>query len=292
MAIGRTWASKFANKFWANISSASPTAEAMPKKNDSGQFNIYGCGHYGCVFATGYSNVVFKITTDDNEARLSKYLSSLKNQPEGIVRYLGVYELPIVYMKRKVYVLWREEAFSVGNTPSYDLLSDSSSRTYDGRVARMFYGRMNSFQAAAGEVRRILRSVKDSAKTLSYSHRYDRWARENYAADEYATNDLYALDKENNSRVQLALALYKGPQRLALALQICRFQSEMIANEPLGTYVGQAMFDLLEEGVLLADVHMGNIGEARRDGDVYMVITDPGHAVDLGGKLNVMPQVI
>ena len=34
-----------------------------------------------------------------------------------------------------------------------------------------------------------------------------------------------------------------------------------------------------KHGILLGDVHLGNIGKVKRDGDYIWVITDPGEAV-------------
>lgn len=260
----------------------------MPRRE-----SLLGCGHYGCVFGTAYSNVVFKITTDINEAMLTAYLTNLKHQPEGIVKYLSIYELPVTHRKRPVYILWREEAFNVGKTPDNYMISDNMKRTYDGQIAREFTNRMFSFQAAAGEARRILRNAKDQTKTLKDSSRYDAWARENYSSDEYATNNIFSLDRDNGKLVERTLRIFNGPRRLSLALNICRFQAEMIANTEFGYEVGKALETLLEDGILLADVHMGNIGSVHREDNFgLVVITDPGHAVDLAGNLTVKPPML
>jgi hypothetical protein len=54
-----------------------------------------------------------------------------------------------------------------------------------------------------------------------------------------------------------------------------------MASEPVLDRVGQALSYYLERGLLLTDVHAGNIGKITRDGCEVNVITDPGHATDL-----------
>ena len=68
-----------------------------------------------------------------------------------------------------------------------------------------------------------------------------------------------------------------------------------MANEPFGYEVGTALHDLLVDGeILLADVHLGNIGKVTRPdyGDGLVVITDPGHAVFLKDRqMPVIPRL-
>lgn len=46
-------------------------------------------------------------------------------------------------------------------------------------------------------------------------------------------------------------------------------------------YVGVALLEFLRAGVLIADVHAGNVGHVTREGADLVVITDPGHAAIL-----------
>ena len=57
----------------------------------------------------------------------------------------------------------------------------------------------------------------------------------------------------------------------------------VMANTHAGYLVGEAFAYYLEEGLLLADVHFGNIGEAMPEDHAAceLVITDPGHMVPL-----------
>jgi hypothetical protein len=72
-------------------------------------------------------------------------------------------------------------------------------------------------------------------------------------------------------------------EKAAVALAACvRYASE-IANIERGSSVGAALCELIEQGIVLADVHLNNVGLVRRN-DTDWTITDPGHAVFLDPK--------
>lgn len=250
-----------------------------------------GCGHYGCVFATDAPNVVYKVTSDVSEAQFAALMVNMRSQPEGVVNYLSIYRLPVMYRKRPVFVLWREEAFRVGATPSS---SELSARDYDGQTAREFRDRLYSFQTAARDVRELLKRATSPSKTLNDAKRYESWASE-YASDEEVTTKFGSYYPADSDRTGRFLRRYKGAQRLAAALMVCEFEAQMMGNEPYAYHVGQALEQFLERGVLLADVHMGNIGRVRREGDDggdFVVITDPGHMIDLTGENAATPRLL
>jgi hypothetical protein len=56
---------------------------------------------------------------------------------------------------------------------------------------------------------------------------------------------------------------------------------EMAADADELMWVGLALLGYLDAGVLVADVHEGNVGHVQRDGRDLVVITDPGHAAVL-----------
>lgn len=70
----------------------------------------------------------------------------------------------------------------------------------------------------------------------------------------------------------------KGAMRVAAYAVACSTLASVMANEEGLYYVGQAFEFFCGEGLLLADVHLGNIGllDQERWG-----ITDPGHMVPL-----------
>lgn len=75
----------------------------------------YGCGTYGCVVPTFDPAVVLKITTDDTEAEFARDLSGLVS-PDICVQYRLVMMTRARDDKdRKLYLLWRDAAESVGN---------------------------------------------------------------------------------------------------------------------------------------------------------------------------------
>jgi hypothetical protein len=83
--------------------------------------------------------------------------------------------------------------------------------------------------------------------------------------------------------IEVSLKRFRGADRMAFALRASEILAEMMANEPGGYLVGQALEFYLERGFLLADVHWGNIGLVKRDDHSRPVpaIIDPGHAIPL-----------
>lgn len=74
-------------------------------------------------------------------------------------------------------------------------------------------------------------------------------------------------------------------QRLAAALRLCRISLESMTGTAYGYTVAEALLHYLEHGMLLADVHLQNMGHVMRDGVETLVITDPGHSVLMPARL-------
>lgn len=254
--------------------------EVMRGSRGSLSLDPLGCGNYGCVLRTGQQGLLLKATTDEAEARfVSMVLADPAAPPDGLIRYRAMASLSSLYKGRQVYLIWRDEAFDVGTTPSSRLLAQ---RDYDGQTARMFARRLVAFKSAAADARTRLSGAKSTTASLRLAEQRGDWARdfvyERFLDDGALGRGHYT---EAMGRVSDLLQRYAGADRLALALELCRMQSEQMSQEPYGTEVGASLFEMLERGILLADVHTGNIGMAMVDGysQPIPVITDPGHAV-------------
>lgn len=228
-----------------------------------------GCGHYGCVLTVDDPNVVMKLTTDPTEVRFIKQAMSFGEWPEGIVEYLAIAKTGKQHRKRDVWAIWREAAFDVG----LDLRPTGDK--YVDRAVRDFSDRLWQFKTQADNARKILQRAKNPEKTLDEAKRFEDWAWNNVALE-----DAEGADKRGNS---LRLSRYKGGQALAARLRACAVLAEMMEHTYLSDLVGSALGYYLEKGLLLADVHSQNVGQVRRDGETMWVITDPGHAVEVGG---------
>ena len=63
----------------------------------------------------------------------------------------------------------------------------------------------------------------------------------------------------------------------------------MIANTDVVYPIGTALGHYIDEGILLADVHLNNIG--RNIENDQLIITDPGHAVEFHPRWTELPKV-
>ena len=289
------WARNVMKRHWRAIRAWVPSTALMPQHSDGettpehsdGEIVVYGCGHYGCVMPTDQPGIVLKLTTDPTEVRFVAEMLAAKQQPAGVVRYDAILELPETYRKRKLYLIWREDAYDVGNTPPYH---ETMVISYEGRVARNFTTNLRTFQESASQARFVLKRTKRPVAIYEAAKFTDKRHDLREQAIEY-------LMKPWRDRpfVPHFVDRYKGDARLALCLELCEIITEEMANEPFGYEVGTALHDLLVDGeILLADVHLGNIGKVTRPdyGDGLVVITDPGHAVFLKDRqMPVIPRL-
>lgn len=231
----------------------------MPKVTEKSANKLiameYGSGVYGTVMPTNTKGIVVKVTSDPNEAKFAFIVASkkIKPYPSGLVRYgkvlrLAGYRSDGSMSGFPIYVLWREEAYSVG------------------RVVR-----------PGGKTEEILLRAKDlSDPAFRLTHRTDLrkqhllsvvrsvfWCQKGGVTpeneDEVAGCDLVAAER--------------------LASQLAKH-----SNIP---EIGKTMSWLMRKhGIVLADVHEGNIGYARRRGRCVAVITDPGNVAFLSTRFD------
>jgi hypothetical protein len=223
----------------------------------------FGCGHYGCVMPTDDPEVVCKITSDAAEAVFVAAALSLGSFPEGIVKYFGVFELPGEHRKRKTFILWREAATSVG------LRTDSDYDTYATNNLRRF---LYLFKNCASAARDSLKNANDVAAMLASAKAQSDWAWEQ-------SRKIDLNRDEGASAIDSFLSYIRGAGRVAFALTMCDVIAETMENTDGCELVGDALRHYLTEGILLADVHGGNVGKVKRTSGY--IITDPGHAVGL-----------
>ena len=243
-----------------------------------------GEGHYGVVFRTHTPGVVMKITSDDSEARFIVAALSLGELPEGIVRYFDIMRLPGTHRRRPLYAIWREEATRTG-----DLLTArdreradkwvqgkrTTEAQYLGRAEKEFQKHLIVWQEAAGRIRDwCKRKGREQFRhNVQYAQKLDHYED--------------AVDFVNRwHRGADMLGHLKGIHRLSTLLDACRISAELMEHSYGSDAVGGTFGFYLEHGIVLADVHYGNIGQVVREDHEITVITDPGHAVFLDGKFD------
>lgn len=87
-------------------------AEVGPSMLPIGLTEEIGCGGIGCVWHTLKPDVVFKLTTEEDEYGLAIAVMNMARPPRGVVRFYGAIELEqgadIAGMQFKAWGLWRE----------------------------------------------------------------------------------------------------------------------------------------------------------------------------------------
>jgi len=209
----------------------------------------YGCGGYGCVFPTKKESYVVKITTDETEAKLiATFLHPNFEVPqEGIVEYKDMFVVLEKRERRHVFFILRKSAEKVGEVE----LSSSSKKL------------LSAFFVHASNVNELLKNKK-----LIPTESHIKSALE---------KELQWGEKQPPKAQALKIPPSKGKLAVAYNFAACKqLAKEMCKTESLYS-VGVALGDLLEQGIVLADVHRGNIGYSYGE----VVITDPGNPVFL-----------
>jgi hypothetical protein len=219
----------------------------------------YGCGVYGCVYPTNEPEVVFKITSDPSEAAFVAAAMELRDWPAGMVRYHKIAELKgLTYHKRPVFVLWRNEAYNVGGVA--EGLREEYLEQYGWTSCDDFVTLLKRFYDLASDARESFRKA------------------------------LFDQRREVLRLVQKALSgapqneVSKRAWDIAYILRECAHVTDVMAEQTCGGLVGDALGFYLAQGMLLCDVHGGNVGEvspAKRGKFGELVITDPGHMMPI-----------
>jgi hypothetical protein len=237
------------------------------------------CGHYGCVLETSTPGVVCKVTSDESEARFVGHcIDNHIEFPPGIVGYNAIAILDAKHLNRPVAVLWRQEAFDVGR------INVHPSRNPDALEESVTFSYCMSVTMCASALRQTIRTSKRPERLMSITTDPLRMSQaRSWVSEQVDTTSIpdYRAVYENLRRL---------PQetRVAVAVSAYEFLSTMMEHENrTSKLIGEAFTHFFEHGVMLADVHGGNLGviSARTDDYPkdykYWAITDPGHAIFL-----------
>jgi hypothetical protein len=241
-----------------------------------------GCGHYGCVYATPSTNntplnvepaIVCKVSSDPSETNFVRTAMQWP-WPDGIVRYHAVLDVPGSRRNRSISIIWREAADEVGK-------HSAGKDHYEQSVRREFDNYHSAYLTAARYVREQSTKPTWLKNVEAAGKRYGDWARREVIWEDGIdySRQLWRR-KPDDAFFFLKRSLVE--QRIAAAIAICRVAFEMMANTNYAYHVGEALDFYLTKGILLADVHLNNIGRVYREDygeEGLQVITDPGHAV-------------
>lgn len=241
--------------------------DAIPEDWRPTTLDPYGCGSYGCVYPTSDPAIVLKATTDPTEVafvQIAQQLHGPNGFPAGIVRYYRIDATTETYRGRLAYLIWRESAFDVGNISAAAMAHDAD--PYLRRTAMEAYKYMSMYMGYAKLVREAIQRSDDPLAFQVEAARYADWA----------WNDVNWEDGVNR------IKSFRGGRRFAAAEHAALGTAQMLGSTYLFNYVGEALEFYQDQGLMLADVHSGNIGRVIRPdyGDI-VVITDPGHLVQL-----------
>jgi len=285
-AANPAWVDTAITKAWPELqrSIAPPIVTTRGKRRHAEEL---GCGNYGCVLSTSRDDVVLKITSDPTETAFVSLLLRHELQPDGIVRYFEVLRLPGERRGRELFAIWREAAYDVGTVTGRHSWEDIAAKW------RQLLYRLNRFKWWAHEIRAELKRQDDPWPLIEQALAPEAYRR---AGDlvELGRGEMlgHGISREQMrlgswSSIADAVILTRWPIRdpvlkLAVLLRACEMTAQLMGSEPEGYLIGEALESLLDEGILLADVHAGNIGRVDRpDHAGAIVITDPGHAVFL-----------
>jgi len=255
----------------------------------------FACGHYGCVMPTNEPGLVCKLTTDVSEAHFIRMIQELNTSDAmayeiGLVKYKKIFKLEgLSYRNRPMFVLWRSEAYDVGL-----LTFPHSSQLYIPPTAE------DDVKNRFGYDRYHLRNIQEGVRLLDSFQKLAGYTRQ-MLQRRRSTRDLHDRSKEAivRDREQILTTIWQSYEnanpnmdprhapaylRPGIALRQCLNIANEISNTDVFYPIGTALAYYLEEGILLADVHLGNIGRDapyEPEGPLPgLIITDPGHAVE------------
>lgn len=233
-----------------------------------------GCGHYGCVYPTKRKGVVLKLTSDPTEAWFVAVSKKAKLDTTGLVRYFDAAALPETYRGRPVFVIWREEAFDVGALRR-ELFTVKD--RYEFGARNLLARRLEVFKFWANKARLEVRAAEKAGKKAELLA----------GIRDLGNRDTWHWVEGEEIHVQVPRTRDAG-LRLSVYLEALQICAVMMQNEYLSDSIGQALGDCLELGIVLADVHLGNIGRVHREDYTKppWIITDPGHAFPINTKFD------
>lgn len=267
MSLGETpWVDQHLKHVWSVLEQAVPE-NLLPREIPQRAFSVeeLGCGHFGCVMPTRDSSLVVKITTDESEAwfaYVSMELAAKDGWPPGIVRYHKVLKLEgHSHRRRPIYLLWRDEAWEVGFLRGHWEASLSRNlQEYDRWTALALYR---------------MRKTRDPQKLVAQAAELEErvWVAVGeklvFYGDVIRVNDV-AEPRRNEPAVDFAFAV-----------RACGTIAQFMANTYENDTVGTALEYYIDQGLLISDVHAGNVGKVLHEdyNALQPGITDPGLAI-------------
>jgi len=241
------WVDELLIKHWdAAVELVGP--EMMPLDNSAPMVE-YGCGFWGCVLPVLEQEVVLKVTTDMREAVLASAAIEMGHWPDGIAPYAEVVALSDRYFGAPVFLLWRQEAYHVG---ALELERLPGKHRYDPELSTAAFLRAEGEQGQEKDLR------------LRYAQYVDQFGAQ--AVSDF--QDLLRLFLEKATPLGDAIAEHADDLQSVLYEPFVTEQSELLASiahdieaGEFGHCIGEALNFYLAKGLLLGDVHLGNIGE-------------------------------
>lgn len=259
--------------YWLDILRAAKARLAKLEKAKPKGYEEFGCGHYGCVMPTSAPGVVIKVTTDQTEAAFVAAYLSLKpsERPLGIIPYHRLIAIRSAsHLKRPVFVLWRAEAQHLGIDGIRHWISTGArdfERDYYARSLKKVMQAVGNCLDAARQIRKRIHKKPDAAEVLR--------------TGVLRMDEAWGWNGPPPARLGRSAAV-------AWYMSAFRKNAEEMSTEPMGNYVGQALIESFDAGLLLADVHLNNIGMPTGDllNEIGMtpIVTDPGHAIVLDDR--------
>lgn len=253
-----------------------------------------GEGHYGVVYPTTDPKVVLKITSDETEAhfiKISQHLATQGIQASGIVRYFDVFALKGQRRGRDVFVLWREAAYDIGKLDQH--FCDQGE--YFCRQAEIFKKYIWQWVDTGRLLRKMYLSKENSPDRWQWLDKQVSSMDEVYQQEEDLFDVLSHLHNYAIIVHSINARFKRNPLRFAALLVALERIAQGMSNENVAYQVGRTLGEYLNAGLVLADVHTGNLGfvGSRDDdpdfADTMPVITDPGHVMILKEELSRVP---
>jgi hypothetical protein len=279
--LAAPWSDKILNIAWDRVRGVVPEKWLPTRAGRSAKkFEELGCGAFGCVMPTSDPEVVLKLTSDKSEAQFARIATEFDWVP-GIVTYHKVVQVEgATYRRRPIYLLWRQVAEDVGFLQRSGVAWGNPGNDYDQRMANAAARYIQDLKYAGVVAHdKLSRAMKKAETPDERAKLLDRtWGEYLSAFDRY-------LDAMREGRTH-----WMGDNRGLVGVGVqCVLANNLMGellNNPVGYAIGEgAQFYLEEQQILLADLHLGNIG---KDADGTAIITDPGLAVQVG-TLNYPP---
>ena len=237
----------------------------MPLRLD-GKMEEYGCGGYGCVLPVSPGKVM-KITTDASEAAFVGAASSRGDWPPGITPYYAVLAIPEEYEEKPVFLLWREEAYNVGALAEGASRRDYYDEMLGYRTVEVFIDYLLEFRSIADSMHQQFRYKGHATRSQKEMVRLASEVQLLGAQAQLLPNREQNVDAED---ARFLVEMTKGLDKVA---------GEIAEAMTFGASVGFALQFYARRGLVLADVHLGNVGEIRDPDSTEgwdLAIIDPG----------------